>query len=133
MFFAENYYGYDDAVFASLRLLSILASSGRRLSEVAAEMPFYHSTPELRAECPDTLKFTIVRELQARFRRKYSVVTLDGARVIFPDGWGLVRASNTQEVLVLRFEARTPGRLTEIRDLFYRELSRFPEVKLPTT
>jgi phosphomannomutase/phosphoglucomutase len=131
MFFADNYYGYDDAIFASLRVLSILSSSGRRFSEIAAEMPFYYSTPELRAECPDTLKFPVVKELQSWFKKKHKVITLDGARVVFKDGWGLVRASNTQPILVLRFEARTRERLAEIRELFYERLGKYPQVKLP--
>jgi phosphomannomutase/phosphoglucomutase len=131
MFFADDYYGYDDALFASLRLLSIMASTGRKLSDLAAEMPNYPVTPELRAECPDDLKFRIVDEVRDYFRGKYEVIDIDGARVIFPDGWGLIRASNTQAVLVLRFEAKTEGRLTEIRRLFYDQLAKYPQVKLP--
>jgi len=131
MFFADNYYGYDDAIFASLRLLSIIASTGRKLSELAAEMPSYPTTPELRADCPDDLKFRIVDELRDYFRTKYKVIAIDGARVVFPDGWGLVRASNTQPALVLRFEAGTRKRLAEIRKLFYDRLSKYPQVKLP--
>ena len=131
MFFADNYYGYDDALFASLRLLSIMAASGRRLSDLAAEMPSYPVTPELRADCPDDIKFRVVDELRDYFRRQHKVIDIDGARVVFPDGWGLIRASNTQAVLVLRFEAKTPERLNEIRRLFYDQLARYPQVKLP--
>ncbi len=131
MFFADDYYGYDDALFASLRLLSIISSTGRRLSDLAAEMPSYPTTPELRAECPDELKFGIVDEVRDYFRGKYKVIDIDGARVVFPDGWGLIRASNTQAVLVLRFEAKTQRRLAEIRQLFYDQLAKYPQVKLP--
>ncbi len=131
MFFADNYYGYDDAIFASLRLLSLLASSGRKLSELAAEIPQYYNTPEIRVGCSDRLKFRVVERLSKYFRSKYHVVGIDGARVVFPDGWGLVRASNTQPILVLRFEARTRRRLAEIRDLFYDQLGKHPSVKLP--
>ena len=131
MFFADNYYGYDDALFASLRLLSIMASTGRKLSDLAAEMPAYPVTPELRADCPDDLKFRIVDELRDYFKTQYKVIDIDGARVVFPDGWGLVRASNTQAVLVLRFEAKTKERLAEIRQLFYDRLKKYPQVKLP--
>jgi phosphomannomutase/phosphoglucomutase len=131
MFFADDYYGYDDALFASLRLLSIMASTGRRLSDLAAEMPSYPVTPELRAECPDELKFKIVDEVRDYFRGKYKVIDIDGARVVFADGWGLIRASNTQAVLVLRFEAKTRERLAEIRRLFYDRLARYPQVRLP--
>jgi phosphomannomutase/phosphoglucomutase len=131
MFFADNYYGYDDALFASLRLLSIMASTGRKLSELAADMPSYPVTPELRADCPDDLKFRIVDELRDYFRTQHRVIDIDGARVLFSDGWGLIRASNTQGVLVLRFEAKTNERLAEIRQLFYDRLAKYPQVKLP--
>jgi phosphomannomutase/phosphoglucomutase len=131
MFFGDDYYGYDDALFASLRLLSIMASTGRKLSELAAEMPSYPSTPELRASCPEELKFRIVDEVRDHFRGKYQVIDIDGARVVFPDGWGLIRASNTQAVLVLRFEAKTEKRLAEIRQLFYDQLTKYPQVELP--
>ena len=131
MFFADDYYGYDDALFASLRLLSIISSTGRKLSELADEMPSYPTTPELRADCPEELKFRIVNEVRDHFRAGHEVIDIDGARVIFPDGWGLIRASNTQAVLVLRFEAKTPERLSEIRQLFYDQLTKHPEVKLP--
>ncbi len=131
MFFADDYYGYDDALFASLRLLSIISSTGRKLSELAAEMPSYPTTPELRVPCPDDLKFRIVDEIRDYFRGKYKVIDIDGARVVFPDGWGLIRASNTQAVLVLRFEAKTEKRLTEIRKLFYDQLAGYPQVELP--
>jgi phosphomannomutase/phosphoglucomutase len=130
MFFADGYYGYDDAIFASLRVLRILARTGRKLSDLVAEIPSYYSTPEIRADCPDELKFRIVSELTASFRREYEVIDIDGARVVFPDGWGLVRASNTQPVLVMRFEARTPERLAAIEGLFYDRLRAHPEVKL---
>ncbi len=131
MFFADNYYGYDDALFASLRLLSIMASAGRKLSDLAAEMPSYPITPELRADCPDDLKFKIVDEMRDYFKTQYKVIDIDGARVLLPDGWGLIRASNTQGVLVLRFEAKTKERLTEIQQLFYDRLKKYPQVKLP--
>ena len=131
MFFADDYYGYDDAIFASLRLLRILARTGRKLSELVAELPYYHSTPEIRVDCPDRVKFRIVAELRDHFRREFTVIDIDGARVVFPDGWGLVRASNTQPILVLRFEARTKERLAQIRQLFYEQLRRYPEVRLP--
>ncbi|MFO7676327.1 MAG: phosphomannomutase/phosphoglucomutase [bacterium] len=131
MFFADDYYGYDDALFASLRLLRLMAESGRKLSDLAADIPAYFSTPEIRAACPDELKFRVVDELRDGFRREHRVIDIDGARVEFGDGWGLVRASNTGPILVLRFEARTPERLSEIRELFYSRLRGRPEVRLP--
>ena len=130
MFFRDEYYGYDDALYASLRLLRVIASSGRKLSELAAEIPKYYSTPEIRVSCPDELKFKVVDELREHFRKSHQVIDIDGARVVFPDGWGLVRASNTGPVLVLRFEARTPERLPEIRQEFYDLLARYPQVNL---
>jgi len=94
-------------------------------------MPSYPTTPELRASCPEELKFRIVDEVRDYFRGKYQVIDIDGARVVFPDGWGLIRASNTQAVLVLRFEAKTQGRLAEIRKFFYDQLAKYPQVQLP--
>ncbi len=135
MFFADDYYGYDDAIFASLRLLQIIAESGKKLSEIAGEMPYYYATPEIRVKinspAGDRLKFEIVAQLQTYFKKNFEVITIDGARVVFPDGWGLVRASNTQPILVLRFEAKTEERLTEIQQLFYQQLRQFPEVVIP--
>ncbi len=133
MFFRDDYYGYDDALYASLRLLRIIASSGRKLSELAADIPKYFSTPEIRVSCPDELKFKVVDELRDHFRKTRKVIDIDGARVLFPDGWGLVRASNTGPVLVLRFEARSPERLPEIKREFYDLLARYPQVNLSET
>lgn len=128
MFFADDYYGFDDALYASGRLLQLVAADGRPLSEIVTEIPYFISTPEIRVHCADEAKFRVVRELVQRFKARYQVIDIDGARVLFGDGWGLVRASNTQPVLVLRFEARTQPRLREIIDLFTQELRRYPEV-----
>jgi phosphomannomutase/phosphoglucomutase len=122
IFFADEYFGYDDAIYASLRLLRILADSGQPLSNLVAEIPSYPSTPELRVECPDERKFEVVKTLAEEFSSQYEVVDLDGARVVFPDGWGLIRASNTQPALVLRFEAKSEAQLEEIRSLFFKKL-----------
>ncbi len=115
MFFADEYYGYDDAIYASARLARIISRSKKPLSAMVSEIPAYHSTPETRVECPDDIKFAIVREITAHFRSKYDVVDVDGARVLFPGGWGLVRASNTQPALVLRAEASDPATLESIK------------------
>lgn len=135
MFFADDYYGYDDAIFASLRVLRILNDSHKTLSQLAAEVPYYYATPEIRVKIQspdaDRLKFDIVNKLREQFRKECQVIDIDGARVIFGDSWGLIRASNTQPILVLRFEAKTPERLKEIQQLFYQELQKFPEVVLP--
>jgi phosphomannomutase/phosphoglucomutase len=127
MFFADEYYGYDDAVYAAGRLLRILTRTDKRLSELLADVPRYHATPEIRVDCPDEAKFKIVRKVTEDFKRRYEVVDVDGARVLFGDGWGLIRASNTQPALVLRAEAKAPEALTRIKQTLEGALSKFPE------
>ncbi len=117
IFFADRYFGYDDAIYASCRLLEILSQSDQRLPELLSDLPRTFTTPEIRVDCPDDQKFALVERVKESFRKEYPIVDVDGVRVLFPDGWGLVRASNTQPVLVLRFEARSPERLGEIRRL----------------
>ena len=124
MFFNEGYFGFDDALFAAGRLLRYVAATGQTLDQLVSSIPAYASTPETRLECPEERKFEIVEELKREFQSRYRVIDIDGARVEFGDGWGLVRASNTQPVLVVRFEARTPERLEEIRALFMEPLRR---------
>jgi phosphomannomutase/phosphoglucomutase len=118
MFFAHEYYGFDDALYAAARLLRYVARTGQTLAELVASIPRYHSTPETRLDCPDERKFAVVESLKREFQARQRVTDIDGVRVEFGDGWGLVRASNTQPVLVVRFEARTPERLREIQRLF---------------
>ncbi len=115
MFFAEGYYGFDDALYGAARLLRIVADSGKTVRDLLADIPRFVSTPEIRVECPDDKKFGIVEEAINYFSAKYKVMTVDGARVLFGDGWGLIRASNTQPVLVMRFEARTKEQLEKIQ------------------
>jgi phosphomannomutase/phosphoglucomutase len=115
VFFADRYYGYDDAIYASCRLVEIVANEGRPLSAIAAEIPRYFSTPEIRIDCPDAVKFQVVEKVRGRFRATHEVIDIDGARIDFGDGWGLLRASNTQPVLVLRFEAKSADTLARIR------------------
>jgi phosphomannomutase / phosphoglucomutase len=118
IFFKHRYYGFDDAVYASARLLEILTHEQRRLSELLADVPRTHATPELRVDTVEEKKFDLVRRATELLRAAgHSLVDVDGVRVTFSDGWGLIRASNTQPILVLRFEARTPERLEEIRRL----------------
>jgi phosphomannomutase / phosphoglucomutase len=105
MFFADRYYGYDDALYAACRLIEIVAAGGKPLSAHFAGLPKTFVTPEIRFDCPDDLKFAVVERAAAELRSRYKTVDVDGARVLFPEGWGLVRASNTQPVLVMRFEA----------------------------
>ncbi|MHB9059687.1 MAG: phosphomannomutase/phosphoglucomutase, partial [Bacillota bacterium] len=128
MFFADEYYGYDDALYATGRLLRILSNSDLTLSELVADVPRYHSSPETRVDCPDADKFRVVEETRERFRRRYPVIDVDGARVLFPEGWGLIRASNTQPALVLRCEAKTSEALRDIAAALSAELAHHPSV-----
>lgn len=124
IFFADRYYGYDDAIYASLRLLEILSEDGA-LSRLAARVPKYFSTPEIRIETTDEKKFKIVDELRKYFEKSYDIIDIDGVRVDFSNGWGLIRPSNTQPVLVLRFEAETEKRLEEIKKIFLDKLEEY--------
>lgn len=136
MFFADRYFGYDDAIYASCRLVEILAKNKRPLSALLSDLPITSVTPEIRVDCPDHVKFDLVARVQARLLAYAKVgrtpgepglairdvVTIDGIRIMFEDGWGLIRASNTQPALVLRFEASSAQRLEVIRALIESEL-----------
>ena len=136
MFFADRYFGYDDAIYASCRLVEILAKTPQPLSALVADLPKTSVTPEIRVDVSDTVKFTLVRQVQDRLALCLKtreplgpsksvlrdVITIDGVRAIFDDGWGLIRASNTQPALVLRFEATSPERLAAIRAVIEGEL-----------
>lgn len=115
IFFADRYYGYDDATYAGARLLEILSWTNEPLSSLLSSLPPTVYTPEIRLDCPDEKKFDVVRALTDDFRRTHEVIDIDGARILFEHGWGLVRASNTQPVLVLRFEADNEQHLDNIR------------------
>jgi phosphomannomutase/phosphoglucomutase len=115
MFFADRYRGYDDALYAACRLIEIVAKSGQPLSAQLAGIPKTVSTPEIRVDCPDDIKFEIVRRVADHLKGTHKTVDIDGVRVIFPEGWGLLRASNTQPVLVMRFEAANEHLLTAYR------------------
>ncbi|MFN2266820.1 MAG: phosphomannomutase/phosphoglucomutase [Desulfonatronovibrio sp.] len=116
MFFADRYYGFDDAIYSAQRLVEIVAKKGNvPVSSYLDDWPVTFNTPEIRMECPDKIKFEVVRKAQDYFREKYSIVDVDGVRITFEDGWALLRASNTQSVLVLRFEAESEQRLQEFR------------------
>ena len=128
MFFADEYFGYDDAVYAAGRLLRILSQSPRPLSALLADVPRRPMTPEVRVDCPDRVKFDVVAEITERFRRDHEVIDVDGARILFADGWGLIRASNTQPALVVRAEATSSAALARIKEELGAALARFPEV-----
>jgi len=137
MFFADRYFGFDDAIYASCRLVEILAKTKQSLSTLVADLPQTTVTPEIRVDCPDTLKFQLVDQVRTQLAaylkdgkpvgasnlRMRELVTIDGVRAIFEDGWGLIRASNTQPALVLRFEAPSPARLDVIRATIETELA----------
>jgi phosphomannomutase/phosphoglucomutase len=137
MFFADRYFGYDDAIYASCRLVEILAKTTRSLSSLVADLPTTSVTPEIRVEVSDAMKFELVRQVQdrladcAKTREECGpaklvvreVITIDGVRALFDEGWGLIRASNTQPALVLRFEATSPARLAAIRAVLEGELT----------
>jgi phosphomannomutase / phosphoglucomutase len=115
MFFADRFFGYDDAVYASLRLLEIVAAADAPLHDLLSDVPRTYATPELRVDCPDELKFGLVERVLAHYRTTHKVIDVDGARIQFQNGWGLVRASNTQPVLVLRFEADSEDELAALQ------------------
>ena len=120
LFFADRYFGYDDALYASLRLLEILSNDPRSIGEMLSDVPKTYATPEMRVDCPDAIKFDVVRAITARFKNMgKDVVDIDGARVQFgtkdAPAWGLVRASNTGPVLVMRFEATSEAERDRLR------------------
>ena len=117
IFFADRYLGFDDAIYASCRLLEILSRTEKKLSHLLEDVPKTFITPEIRVACTDEIKFKVVEKVKEELRKDYAIIDVDGVRVKFDDGWGLVRASNTQPVLVLRFEALSEKRLQEIRGL----------------
>ena len=126
MFFADRYYGFDDALYAAARLVEIVSfKPDIPISSYLSDWPKTFNTPEIRMDCPDEIKFQVVKKAQDYFRAKYNIVDVDGVRIIFDDGWGLLRASNTQPVLVLRFEAESEKRLEEIRSLIEQPLQKW--------
>jgi len=125
MFFADRYFGYDDAIYASCRLIEILAKTGRPLSTLLADLPPTVSTPEIRVDCPDDVKFQVVEEAKKQLAREHKIIDIDGVRVLFPEGWGLIRASNTQPALVLRFEATSEAALQKIREVVESQVAKY--------
>ena len=124
IFFGERYFGFDDAIYSGGRLLEILSKSEKSVKDLLSDIPKMVNTPEIRMDCPEEKKFDIVAQMVAEFKKEYQVIDVDGARVLFDGGWGLVRASNTQPVLVLRFEAENEKRLEEIRKVFMDKLNK---------
>jgi phosphomannomutase/phosphoglucomutase len=127
MFFFHGYHGFDDATFGALKLAGILSRDERPLSAFLSDWPTTFNTPEIRMDCPEAVKFEVVARAQAYFKERYDVIDMDGARVEFGDGWGLVRASNTQGALVLRFEAESEARLAELRRIMETPIKEWVE------
>ncbi len=122
IFFNDRFYGYDDALYAALRLLEIISDTDKKLSQILSHVPRTYCTPEIRVDCEEKIKFEIVKRVTEKFRTDYEVVDIDGVRVNFSDGWGLIRASNTQPALVMRFEAQSKKRLDEIKHIVESKL-----------
>ncbi|CAN5843723.1 phosphomannomutase/phosphoglucomutase [soil metagenome] len=125
IFFADRFYGFDDATYAGARVLEILSKTDKKLSELLADLPETFSTPELRVDCTEEQKFEIVQKIADEFSKSNEVITIDGARILFENGWGLVRASNTQAILVLRFEADSEENLQKIRQTVENRVNHF--------
>lgn len=125
IFFADRFYGFDDATYAGARVLEILSKTDLSLSQMLSDLPAGVSTPEIRVDCPEEKKFVVVRQIAEEFSKTNEVITIDGARILFADGWGLVRASNTQAILVLRFEADSEENLRMIRELIESRVNYF--------
>ena len=132
MFFAENYYGVDDGILASCKIIETAARSPETIGHLFDSVPHLRATPELKAPCPDGEKFRVIEELTRELKARYETIDTDGARVLFPGGgWGLVRASNTNPYLTLRFEARTDGEIEAMKRVIYDALRKYPFVTLP--
>ena len=129
LFFADRYFGYDDGIYASLRLIEFLSKSKEKLSELVEIIPKYFSTPEIRIDCKnDQEKFEIVSKVKNFFINKYKCNDIDGIRIEFDYGWGLVRSSNTQPVIVCRFEAESEEFLEEIKKLIFDQIKVFGDI-----
>ena len=129
IFFKEGYFGYDDAIFATARFLRIMGGSKKKVSQYLSGLPKVYNTPEIRVDCPDDVKFGLIKDVTEYFKKTHQVVDIDGARIKFGEGWGLIRASNTQPVLVLRFEAQSKRTLEKIKKIVYEKLSTYPSQK----
>ena len=131
MFFGENWYGVDDGILASCKFLELCSRSPGPVSSHFDTLPHLFNTPELKAPCPDERKFEVVADVARAFKDRYETIETDGARILFPEGWGLVRASNTNAYLTLRFEGRTQAAVDEMKGMVFDALRRHPFVTLP--
>ncbi len=129
-YFMDDFFGFDDGVFASCRLIQLLSATDKTFSQLLSAIPRYQSTPEIRTECSEKDKFRIVQELKEYFKEKYDTIDVDGIRILFDGGWALIRASNTQPILVLRFEAKPEQKMEEIKKIVRDKLSSYPSVAM---
>ncbi|HEV8471711.1 MAG TPA: phosphomannomutase/phosphoglucomutase [Methylomirabilota bacterium] len=133
IFFAEGYYGVDDGILAACKVVELVSRHAQPVSTLFDALPHLHATPELKAPCPDAEKFRVIEELARELKQRYETIDIDGARVLFPGGgWGLVRASNTNPYLTLRFEAKTEREIEDMKRVIYDALRRYPFVTLPS-
>ena len=131
IFFADDYFGYDDAIYVAGRLIQMLSNTEKTLSELKSVIPKYISTPEIRLEAEsDEKKFEIAKMAEDYFSKNYDCITVDGVRVKFKEGWGLVRASNTQPVIVCRFEGNTLDNMNKIKSIILDKLKEFGNLKI---
>ena len=129
--FADDYYGYDDAIYVAARLIQLLSKTDKKLSELKSEIPVYYSTPEIRLEVEsDEEKFIISKLAVDYFTKHNNCITVDGVRIIYENGWGLVRASNTQPVIVCRFEANTIDNMNQIKKTVLDKLQEFGTLQI---
>jgi phosphomannomutase/phosphoglucomutase len=124
IFFGHRFFGFDDGIYAGLRLLEIVSQRDEPVSQFLSDLPIMYNTEEIRVDCPEEIKFKVVERVKQMLADQYQVIDIDGVRVVFPDGWGLLRASNTGPILVLRFEAESPERLDAIRNLVEETLEK---------
>lgn len=122
IFFADKFFGFDDAIYSTFRILEIMGKEDRPLSDYLLDIPKTYSTPEIRIDCPDTVKFDVVNKLTNYYRNKFNIIDIDGVRILLDDGWGLVRPSNTQPILVLRFEGQSKEALEKIQSMVMEDL-----------
>ena len=129
IFFADKYFGFDDGIYVSLRLIELLSNTHEKVSKIISKIPLYFSTPEIRIDCVDDKeKRNICEKAVNFFKNSYECITIDGARIKFPNGWALVRSSNTQPVIVCRFEADSKNDLNTIRDIVFNKLKEFGNI-----
>ncbi|NMC63225.1 MAG: phosphomannomutase, partial [SAR324 cluster bacterium] len=124
MFFNHRFFGFDDAIYATARFVELASNWEGPMSQMLGDLPKTFSTPEIRLDCSEQNKFQIPVKIAKSFSKQYPVITVDGARVKFPKGWGLVRASNTQSCLILRFEAEDPESLKDYQALMTEEINK---------